>query len=293
MAIYICSKPLQMMVALILAKPEEDSLYLVDWFSDAGRIAASPVLNRRFKEVKLFHSRAAAMIEAARKRADQVFIDSDIGFKTYLCMMFLKVFGCGLIGVYEEGVGTYRKDLIIGWRKFIFRMLRGSSYFGESFLVGKIFVFDLHRYQELFPSSSSKAVELPVSLQHWCEKNCMLLADIFLSDLEFNTPESSLVRIYLTDWSVDFNLIECLAQKGELYVKPHPHIKEIDLIDYKKSNPNVKWVPASIPAELMFVLFLNSNNTVQIYHYGSSAVSYFSSDSIDNVLLVRERLVVK
>lgn len=287
MAVYICSKPLQIMVALILAKPKEDSLYLVDWFSDASRIAVSPALGRRFSEVKIFSSRARAMLAAGKSRYEQVFIDSDIGFKTYFCMLFLKIAGCKLIAVYEEGVGTYRNDLIFGWRKFFFLALRGSCYFGQSPLVGRVLVFDSLRYQTLFPDSSNKVVKIPLLLQLWCERNVKLLKDVFAPGLVFDMPANTLVRIYLTDWNVDLNLVERLAQEGELYVKPHPHIREALMLGYQKKCPGVKWIPASVPAELLFVLVLNAHNAAKVYHYGSSAVYYFVSDAIIDTLLVR------
>lgn len=276
------------MVALILAKPNEDALYLVDWFSDAGRIAASPALGQRFSEVKLFQSRARAMLAAMKNRYRQVYIDSDIGFKSYLCMILLKIFGCKLIAVYEEGVGTYRDDLILGWRKFFFRIFNGSCYFGQSPLVGKVVVFDSLRYQTLFPESSSKVVQIPSLLQPWCEKNIELLKDIFAPGFVIDMPTNTSLRVYLTDWSVDLNLIKLLSREGELYVKPHPHIREGALVEYQGYYPSVKWVHASIPAELFFVLALNAQNNLKVYHYGSSAIFYFSSYAMTNILLDRK-----
>lgn len=287
MAAYICSKPLQIMVALILANPEKDELYLVDWFSDAERISVSKALGLRFSEVKIFQSRAQAMLAAAKKRHLEVFIDSDIGFKSFFCMALLKLLGCKLIAVYEEGIGTYRNDILFGWRKLIFKVLGGSCYFGQSFLIGRVMVFDSDRYRSLFPRSSKKVVKIPISLQLWCEKNVELLKEIFASELDLDMSGKTPIRIYLTDWNIDKELLKSLSQKGEFYVKPHPHIREGAIIEYRKTFPSVKWLPASVPAELIFLLALSERDEVEVYHYGSSAVYYFSSVALKSILLVR------
>ncbi|OPK10879.1 hypothetical protein BZ163_07675 [Pseudomonas sp. VI4.1] len=274
------------MVCMILNKKNLcDYLYLVDSFNGSQEIAATVQLEKAFKKTILFKTRDDALRAAADENPKRVFIDSDVGLKLFINLLKLKIKSPKTeIHVYEEGIGTYRTDLIPNKLKnLVFTALGVGCYFGGASLTKKIHIFNPSLYKKNIPFLSKKIEKIEDDFSFWISSNKDSLIEVFSPGFKVENLESlDLARVYLSDWEMDVEFIAKLAKLGRVFVKPHPHIKRIAL-DEITTNNNIELVPGALPAELLMILLADKFQNVKIYHKNSSCMNYISSERIEGI----------
>lgn len=265
------------MICMIINNGEtKNCLYITRDFCDAHTLLGSVTLNSIFKKVVLFETRRDALNAAASKVPEKIFIDSDIGLKPACDFIKLKLKSKNTqLCVYEEGIGTYRTDIIKNkLKKAIYHILGASDSFGGSPFTDRIYVFNAELYKSNHPEYSQKTIVIPVSLASWVVSNKHSLENVFgLVAVEEGSTANDVVSLYLTGWQVDFNLIKNIPRENRLYVKPHPHISGVALASLKEIK-GIKLIPGQVPAELLIALLMEKFNKVQVYHHNSSSVYY-------------------
>lgn len=275
--IFVCTKPLQMMVAMILNKPSvENLLYIVDSFHSAKLISESSLLKRRFLGTQLFSNRNKAILAAAKQHPAIIFIDSDIGLKTQLTLLAAKILAPKTaIHVYEEGIGTYRTDIITPLLKqIIYKMTGTARHFGGSVFSNKIWVFDPDLYSHRIPHLKHKALPINPTLMNWIKDHQQEMISLFSSNIKL--PESSnrdAAYLYLSDWSIDPQALETLNSLENAFIKPHPHIQD-EIICKIKPTTTAIWLPPSCPAEVILLILCIYYKVVYVKHNNSTAVTY-------------------
>lgn len=269
-----------MIVLLIMEQLPEGGakeLIIVDAFFDSAAI--SEKLKRITwlnANVEYFSTYSLAYKYASRAKFDFLFIDSDVGIVKFFKLFYFKIKNLtSPIFVYEEGVGTYRRDLYVGIKKSILPLFGVGVYFGGSIFTKGIFVLDEEEYKEKFPKFRGDIVKIKRNIADLIATRADDLYYIFelsglnLSDRYGSAREQCLV--YLTDWDVNFRVLKMIrAFNGAAILKLHPHIKSFNK-DYFFDFFIIK---NSVPAEMVIMLAVNYFNRVFVIHHGSSVERY-------------------
>lgn len=261
---------------LINSNAKSNTLIIVDLFKDSNAVALVPKLKERFKDVKHVPTRKQALALCKQLKPSIVFIDSDIGLVPLLRFLRLKFFSNSTdIAVYEEGVGTYRKDLFKNpTKKILYKIIGAATHFGECIFTNHIYVYDLKKYMEAFPNNKEKALPIEKNLVEWIRENESDLIEIFSPEFTIDpTDQSSEINIYLSNWLINENIIARLSKNNRIYIKLHPHIKT-SIKETLNSNQNIHFLPAQLPAELIIIKASSHFKAVNIYHHNSSALLY-------------------
>lgn len=282
---FIATTPLQILVAMTVRdqlypkhKPE---LILVNSFSDAKNIKNRILENdKSWKSVFLTKDKKEAILRCTGKQYTSIFIDSDVGLKQHALISFLRLLNRELkFHVYEEGIGTYRNDFYTHPKKKMLRILGAGTHFGGNRHTESIFVYSEKKYNENF--DSKKAVKIKTPLTDYILSNYATIKSIFAPHgitLKKSEKSDSAI-IYLTSWIWSEEHLRSLATENHtVVIKPHPHIKKIP--DHFSSLPfNI--IPASVPAELLSVMLLETFKTIFIHHHNSSIQNYINHPSIE------------
>lgn len=182
--------------------------------------------------------------------------------------------------IFEEGFGSYRTDRVDDSKglKFLINRLTGvGRHVGfSSFLSGQyLYLPELYKrqfpdYQKPLYSFASPFVdrlfeELPLFMQ---------LSDGYD---EFIALKDQKIAIYLTSHVVNSSMIKELKSREKefdiTYVKPHPHLKDLD--EFRQYNLPV--IRSNIMMEFLFVLLLKNNNQLTVFHENSTSVIWFQN----------------
>lgn len=288
MDIFICTKPLQIMICMVLNKNNRNNhLYVIDYFHNSLKIADSNALKKNFKKITWFKTKKEALRAAANEQPKSVYIDSDVGFMTLveLCELKIKLIKTE-IHVYEEGIGTYTGNFISSkFKKYIYSILGVGYCFGGSFLTKKIHVFNPCLYKKNIPFLSKKVVEIEEDFELWLTQNKNNLIEIFCPTLKIeNYKESQEANVYLSSWNIDKEFVAKVSSLMKLFVKPHPHIKK-EMYNQFSKNKNVELIPSELPAEILIIILLEKFQKINIYHENSSCLNYISTDRINSINL--------
>jgi len=283
MNIYICTKPLQIMICMILSRCDITKfLYIVDAFSNSQIIASSKELRNNFSKILWFRTKKEAFEAAANQRPNIIYIDGDVGVRNLFDLYKIKIRSLKTeINVYEEGVGTYRTDLIKNkTKKWVLFLFGVGVYYGGCFLTKKIFLFEPNVYIKNIPSLKNKVVRIDVNFCTWLHENKIKLLEIFSPGFAINIADKQKIAyLYLSSWSIDLNFIDKAKMFGVFFVKLHPHIKNENL----KSEGDFIVVPNSLPAEVAIILILEHFERLVVYHSSSSSLHYVKSDKIKSL----------
>lgn len=280
MYIFICTKPLQIMVAMIISKSYLNaSLYIVSEFISASEVSESKVLAKHFRKVFLFDTRQEALKKARKEAPRAVFIDSDIGLRRYFQLLCFKIINPhSEVHVYEEGTGTYRTNLVRSkLKKAIYRAIGAACYFGDSFTTKKIHVFDAKEHRKKLPHLKQKQIQIFKSISDFVGEYESEILTIFCKGFNFEAIGSSGdAYIYMSDWHVDEKEIVLITKHDNAFIKLHPHNKEAEIQSYKAIAAGANWIPGVIPAEVVLSILSKRYDRVFVRHKNSSAVKYMS-----------------
>ncbi len=289
MDIFICTKPLQLIICIILNKKEfKNKLYIVDSFFDSKNLSTSLTLKKIFYEVVWFATKDEAFSAASINYPNNIYIDSDVGLLNLISLLKFKSKSYRTdIHVYEEGIGTYSCNLVAGkFKRLILKSIGAGCNFGGCGLTKKIHVFDKQHYINNNLGLSKKVIEIDTGLINWMEANINNIIEIFSPGYKVGVySNKNTASIYISEWVLDLDLIHKIARKGNLYVKIHPHIKD-KFEQIFSGELNVEFFPATLPAETAIIILLKSYAKVNIYHHNSSCVHYIKSDRVDYINLL-------
>lgn len=270
------------MIALCIVQQEsfesKPVFFIVDAFNGAREVANK--LSTEFTVLQTpiyFSSRESALTFIKKQKFDNLFIDSDVGFKNFLALASLKFNNQKtVIHVYEEGLGTYRTDLYSGFKKKLLDFIGAGSYFGACRFVNQIYVFDTKEYAEKIPSNGLKAQKIQVSLFEFLTVNRVTFNRIF--EYCGVKPSSSSIfccSIYLSNWRIDKELISRFQKlDGDLFIKPHPHLRD------KPPLKVAQYFDAKVPAELIIIDLIENYRFVQVYDHNSSVRRYIKNNNL-------------
>lgn len=265
---FIVTKPLQFMIADMIAKQNHDGekidFLIVDLFAGAREfVERFNSLDRPGQRAVYFAEQPAAYAHAADTDYGIIHTNCDVGFRIH---RMLKRFKGKSVRVYEEGVGTYRNDLYSGFRRRFLRKRGIGTVFGGSNMAHFVYVFDPVRYYRSV--EGIRAIPLPIkgTLASYVAANQDSLCFLFGTGLQ--TPSEEPATVYLTNWEVDESVIENLKGEGLLFVKPHPHRKCM--------APGANVLPGGVPAEVLIPMLAKAHPSLVVYHHGSSAAHYLA-----------------
>lgn len=228
-------------------------------------------------DVKFFSTRNIAIRYASRNKSENLYIDSDIGLKTQKELILFKIFNKNSsINVYEEGIGTYRNNIILSkFKKIAYKLTGSATTFGGSFFTSKIYVFDKNKYIKNNPNLSNKAIQIDKNFYTWIKENQRNLFELFpIAALDDNKKHNECAYMYISDWNINQSIIDRISIHKNIYIKPHPHLQHNQIDIYIKKNKSIQWIDAHIPAELAILKLSIFYNKLFIIHNNSSAFHY-------------------
>jgi len=215
------------------------------------------------------------------KNGDYLFINSDYGVLQTYWLYYLRKRN---IYVYEEGVGTYRMDLMnkSSVIKSVLRFLGFKSYFGGGRFTKGIYVYDINKYLVSKPNFSKLVKDFRMDfLSHLKEFKYKYLLN---SDKDkISKLNKKKVYLYLTSWKYNNKIIDLIPNDYIKVIKPHPHVNSLDLS--KLDSFDVVFGGEGMVEFLIYDL-LQITSELVIAHESSSALLYLNSgDNFSEVIL--------
>lgn len=287
-SIYICTKPLQIIISLILIDCQEHSagkstIFVIDYFHNSAQV--EKLIQKNFKQIetKWFSTKESALGQACTEQCDKLYIDSDVGLKNFIALSILKAKSPGTkIQLYEEGIGTYRNDLSTSALKSkLLPYLGLGYYFGQFWGTERIFVFNTDRYTTN-TNSKKPTTKITPSIKEWLEGNEEPIHNIFCDGLDLESlisdkDGSGNASLYLSSWTPDRKIMTKVGAYNNSFIKFHPHLK----ISPEKSEIGQSVViPNQIPAEILLLKLTKTFQQIYVYHENSSALSYIQDPKI-------------
>lgn len=284
---YVVSKPLQYFNVINISDlTVKKTCLIVDNFYQAEAFFESIKCNSYWYDVLFFNSSFDAYIwlKMNVKNGDNLFIDSDYGLKKNLWLSRIKSKN---IYVYEEGIGSYRNDLLkTGSRcefvKFVLKLLGVKEYMGGGPFTKGIIIYDVEKHKRLIKGFRKKRINFENSFQrHLTSESVQNSFKDISTNLIIDNLVSKNVFMYLTDFKYN-NSVDLLITQYSSYVKilkPHPNIKDV----VNKNHFDVM-IDNSVLIEFFIMQIIKRANKLILVHENSSAVQYLSS--YDNLTLV-------
>jgi hypothetical protein len=297
-SIYVCSKPLQYFNIRNLPRDTayKNILIVEDKFKDAHKFYEQVIkYDRSWNKVHFAKDRSRILLLCLFKyRVTNLYYYMDFMLKP---ASLLYVVPCKNIFIYEEGISAYRTDMFkktAGYKRKIRKLLGISEYAGLHPRAKGIYVYCKGKYLKTFSSLEKERNLNPlpfnVPFHKMIENNLELALEIFQFDAEqtFAGIKNKKVLFYITSWPLDENVLRKLHHiEYDFYIiKPHPHIREINLPKNWKSNKTLI-IESVILAEFLIEILIERNNILDIYHHNSSAVMY-----LDNYPNIRSVITV-
>lgn len=226
--------------------------------------------------VKIVKHRIAALIHARTTGVRHVMIDSDFG-KTGLAARFLGM----TLSVLEEGVGTYRVDLLpksTVEKCYQFLGCFGGA-FGTSVVTKEIFVTNKALYfgtvvAKYGPKTLVRAIPNPVDV---LVNSLSEYEKLFESDVGPRVNAKNCLVI-LSGWDLpNPNQLSSQGAECDVFLKPHPHVPEQDLQRVRPYLGNTRLLGKTVPVELTILRLSQLYDNVLVAHSGSSAEFYLAS----------------
>jgi hypothetical protein len=287
-SVFLATKPLQLIISEIIAAQldvNRKDIIIVDSFHDAHRVANIVAEYGFWTEVRCVRTRQEGIREALKLRADDLFIDSDVGFRSFLYLFEYRTLVRKPIWVYEEGVGSYRTDLYAGGlKKWLFERIGVGVRFGGCRFTNGLYVFspDKIQAQSLNVRTDFIVHKIDVSFQDYCVNHLKRYCHYFnISEKTFSEHEIGGVwHLYLSNWSLDMAVdFAKRPLEGLKILKPHPHIKYIDDLVVKGFDVVLD---GGIPVELLLIKMAATSNKIIVWrHHGSSASEYIKLPNVD------------
>lgn len=230
-------------------------------------------------DVEFVETKSEAYVLCKRVKVDNLFIDSDVGVLNYFSLALLKLSINRLnIFVYEEGLGTYRKDLYSGFKKIVLSCMGVGVNFGGAVVSSKIFIYNPCEYKKNFPSLHKKVIGIKHGVMEVLTENLDYFCYVFDFKLELSQSSKSHCYLYLTSWCINDAVIQQLkelkAESKDCYLKLHPHLKNTAVSD------GIDVLQGQAPAELVILYLLSKYSKIYIFDQNSSVRRYISCERV-------------
>lgn len=283
---FIVTKPLQYVNALNIGVDNQKHLIIVNAFVNSLEFYSAVKKLTFWDSIDYFNTfvEAYKFLKVSVKKEDSVFIDSDYGLLKAFWLFKIKSRN---IYVYEEGLGSYRNNLLSrnnrhGIVNSILKSLGVKEYFGGSRFVRGLYLYDHAKHKssvvdfkkELYKFKNSFLDNLELYKSHFDYQSHEI------KKLIGSIPIDHRVNIYLTTYEYNSNIERYLLERSNEYwmIKPHPHITSFQ--NRLLFNQNI---PPYVFIELLLLELLTCEIDFTIFHEGSSVLHYFPN--VDNVLI--------
>lgn len=274
---YIISKPLQYFNAININDELVNKICLiVDNFYRAEAFFNN-IRNDKFWNTVLFFDNAFDAYKWLKVNVnleDYLFIDSDYGARKTIWLSQIK--SCNIY-VYEEGIGSYRVDLLkegprAKWFKLLLKFCGIEEYMGGGPFTKGIIIYDIERHKKLVNNYRKVRLQFKSSFL-----NHLLSDDVSRSfnfgDSIFNSGglNGKKIFIYLTDFEYNVKADLLCFQYSDYFkiLKPHPNNKNSFTNDqYSIILDN------SILIELFIIKVVSIASDLIVVHENSSVEHY-------------------
>lgn len=274
---YICSKPLQYLN--ICNIPMEDSnkkiLIVCDAFSHAHEFAENIRRHDKKWDNVIFVKGYNWVYYLLLSNVDKMYwgLDSTIVGLLHMIKKF-KSF------LYEEGAGTYRQLKVQSKYSFLNKITGTGVIMGRSRYLESIFVYhpdyyidQIHPFCKVIPFKYPYREIIRIKTQSFLQ-----LYGLRIETTPFLNVYNSSILLYITDWEYQKSTMDMMSMQLDnydcLFIKPHPHIKVIDLPPIK----GVEVIQSSIVVEIIISIWLENHNRVTVYHQDSTAIIPFKNE---------------
>lgn len=282
---FFCTKPLQYFNVsniVSLFKDDKNILILIPNFSGANKAYEKIVEHdSQWDSVFIFNTKLEAFDEIiATTGFNKIFVDTDLHRE----LKFLNKKSQGDLFVYEEGLGTYEKEITKVsnkvWKNLLllmavkFKILNGAM--GGNRRTKSIFVYDYNRYDSVH--KNNRQISFPFKfIENYNNKK-----DIFDEVFElnsFNFPNSSKILLFLTgsrldlNYSLEYEKIKLSGDYDLSIFKPHP------LVGANYSSDCEGY--SQVMAEILLLKLISLNNNIVVYHFGCAAEMYIKDKKVE------------
>jgi len=273
--VYIVTKPIQYINVLNIESNHKKVLLFVDSFINA-KVIFEKIKKRNFywDELHFFENIDVTfnwLIEN-KKNFDTLYIDSDVNHrKEFSLLRNLN------ITVYEEGVGTYRKNQykprrkVLGSLFLLFLKIRGyKNRRGGNKYTQNIIVYFPDFYKNYLNENKKNVIGFRKPfIEHL--KSCEEI-DIFNQNINFSDLHNKNVLLYITDWEIDekeMSIIKSTSCEMKI-IKPHPHLKQVSNQDGFDMS-----IKGDMLAEILILRLIEVVSSLVIVSKYSTATIYF------------------
>lgn len=280
---FFVTKPLQYINCLNIATVGPRILLLINNFYNAEKFFEKAQKSNLWAKTLFFTSETEAYKYIYKNivKEDSLFIDSDYGFRTSLKLSKVRTKN---IFVYEEGIGTYRNDLLSSndynfIKRELLRLWGVKEYMGGSKFVKGLFVYDHERHKKNVLDFSKERLSFRADLLTAILENQIHFIDEGIIKHYVKLVKNKEVVLYLTNWKYNEEIEKFIMNSFEIndntiiLIKPHPSFKDYDKINIQYNEI----ISAEILAEILFILFYEHSKQFIILHENSSSLQYWSS----------------
>lgn len=242
--------------------------------------------NQNYWNEVLFFSNSYDAYKWLKKKTDYedyLYIDSDYGLKKTI---WLSRINTKNIFVYEEGIGSYRNDLITASHSnflliFLLKFIGIKQHLGGGRYTKGIIVYDLEKHELKIPEYK----KIRKSFKREFTQHLSFIKNHFLYQAESFTDilesiKSKNILFYLTSWeyNTDVDIIMTQYPDHVKIIKPHPHIKT------KYTQANFDYILSNdVFVELFIINAIEVCSEVIVLHENSSAMQYLNSDKLKSI----------
>lgn len=300
--LFICSKPIQILICSSIAKNKKNnSLVIINNFDKFEKIFSFLKKNNflsYFKTILLLNDYIEIKKKIQNINYSNIFIEDDRCSKYFL---FTKL-NRNKMYVFEEGIGTYHfksydwlfykkgtdlpnfinlKSMILFIKWLIYSIIFGSGLeFGKGRLTNGIFL----NHPNLYKNNKNKKIYKLEGLSE-IFKEISIKYEIKYKDLVKKFLNNKKKLIILDNSYDDFINNNIINKYDLVFVKKHPGSKKIN---YNKFNIHNRIKIETIPDELLIEPFiyimLKHNIKIDIYHFSSSLNLYIPKSKKINII---------
>ncbi|WP_294283393.1 polysialyltransferase family glycosyltransferase [uncultured Chryseobacterium sp.] len=284
---FVVTTPLQYLNALNIETSGERIIMFLSGFTNSEKFYSNIIEKGVWDKTYYFSDYNKMFRHLIRKveKTDKLFIDSDYGRVTNSKLRRIKT---KEIYVYEEGIGTYRSNLLSkgnGWlKKNILKFLGNKEFFAGSKYVKGIYVYDHQRHKQSVPSFSKERLHFKNDFSSQLENHIGIFIAPDLIEKYKNLFNAREVVLYLTSWNYNLRIEQYIQdlkqiQKSDVLIilKPHPHFKDFEKINLKYDDV----VSGEVLVEILFILLRKYSAGFVVLHENSSSLQYYPE--INNV----------
>lgn len=293
--VFLVSKPIQYFNSTNIEVSGEKILYVIDNFYSSEELLERAILSKYWSKCVLMKSFPDAFSDLMSYKWNNLFIDSDYGYSKH---KYLRKFSGRNIFVFEEGLGTYTKDLrnviernlkLTGIKskiknrilKTCYKLIGNQDYHGGNKFTKGVIIYDIEKHEKVFPKFPKKRYSFAKTFfEHL--NNVDVRKVLYPNPL--NIISSRKYILYITSWKIDPEISVILDEYPGYYklLKPHPHIKEIskDIVDCFDEV-----IQGGYLVEFLIRDLITLSSDLVIIHNNSASLLYFNEEQFINIRL--------